>query len=538
MKIITLLLVILAALYACDNSSEVITVEENTPDYSVSAISLNPDLALTRDYWPTKEWKTKTPQETGMDVKLLDRMMEYVKEDKIDSVVIVKNGYIVLEYYGDHLGKNSLFEIYSCTKSITSTLIGMLVDKGEIRSVDRPLSDFFPEIKSMRDGYLKEKILLKHALSMTTGLEWPVIQEREVHLFDLQLSDDPVRLVLEKPVVAPPGRVFIYNSGVSHLLSLIVSRITGMSAQEYAGKNLFDKIGIGTLKWSKDKQGNSTGYRGVMMRPRDMARFGFLFLNNGVWDGAQLVSRAWIRAATADQINGSSFMSSMGHYGYQWWIGSAGSEKTVYFSAQGFGGQFIFVLPEYDLVAVFTSNLTGMEAWNPFTYMINYIIPACQKEQQDKDIILKKIDPFYYCAVEMKGSTETLSEAFKELSDIYKQHILTEYTPFIIYNDDPFSTPPQELSWEAGVSLNKQVSAHHPLIIKKWDYELHVSKTIPGDSDKDAREGAVAHMREWIVRNHYKESGPFMKRLFRKPMIFDVKGQERIEFLIPVEKVK
>jgi CubicO group peptidase (beta-lactamase class C family) len=536
MKIITLLLVILAALYACDNSSEVITVEENTPDYSVSAISLNPDLALTRDYWPTKEWKTKPPQETGMDVKLLDRMMEYVKEDKIDSVVIVKNGYIVLEYYGDHLGKNSLFEIYSCTKSITSTLIGMLVDKGEIASVDRPLSDFFPEIKKMGDPK-KAQIQLKHTLTMTMGLKWPhsrYVTGGEVYIADIDQSRDWARFVLEKPVVAPPGTVFNYNSGGSHLLSGIITRITGKSAEAYARENLFDKIGIRQVLWSKDRQGNSTGGWGLSMRPRDMARFGFLFLNNGVWDGEQLVSRAWIGAATADHTGGfGSGGFLMGHYGYQWWIGSAGTQITKFFTAIGAYGQYIFVAPAFDLVAVFTSNMSGEYVLSiPAIYMRNYIIPACQKEQRDKDIIVKKIDPFFYYTVEKNGNKESGSDAFHTLyNEIWEQRLYPEFTPFMY-------TPMQKREWEVGRPLYKKTPVRAPLTVKKWSYRLHVSKTIAGDSDKEAREDAVAHMRDWIKGHDYVVCGPLMERLYQTPVIEGKFATERIEFLIPVEKVK
>jgi CubicO group peptidase (beta-lactamase class C family) len=479
-----------------------------------------------------------------MDVELLQRMMEYVKEDKIDSVVIVKNGYIVLEYYGDHLGKNSLFEIYSCTKSITSTLIGMLVDKGEIASVDRPLSDFFPEIKKMGDPQ-KAQIQLKHTLSMTMGIDWPhsrnASESGEVYFPEILTSPDWNRFVLEKPVVSSPGTAFNYNSGGSHLLSVIITRITGKSAEAYARENLFDKIGIRQVLWSKDRQGNSTGGWGLSMRPRDMARFGFLFLNNGVWDGEQLVSRAWIGAATADQTGGfGSGGFLMGHYGYQWWIGSAGTQITKFFTAIGAYGQYIFVAPAFDLVVVFTSNMSGEYVLSiPAIYMRNYIIPACQKEQRDKDIIVKKIDPFYYYTVEKNGNKEEVQDALNTLySEIWTQHLFPVSAPFIIYYSDPFTTPMQKLQWEVGRPLFKKTPVRAPLTVKKWNFVQHVSKTIPGDSEKEAREEAIAHMRDWIEGHDYVVCGPLMERLYQTPVIEGKFATERIEFLIPVEKVK
>ncbi len=542
MRKISILLVILALLYACGNASPVITVEEKTPDYVVSAIALNPDLASTRDYWPTKEWKTKAPGETGMNAELLQKMMKYVKKDKIYSLIIVKNGYIVLEYYGDHYGKNSLFDIYSCTKSITATMIGMLIDHGKIRSVDQPLSDFFPEIKKMGDPK-KEKIQLKHTLSMTMGIKWPRsrnVTGGEDYWSDMTESRDLARFVLEKPVVAPPGTVFNYNSGGSHLLSVIISRITGMSAEAYARKHLFDKIGIRQVLWPKDRQGNSTGGWGITMRPRDMARFGFLFLNNGVWDGKQLVSRKWIRAATADQTGGFTRRGFlMGHYGYQWWIDSAGTQPTKCFVAMGALGQYIFMAPAFDLVVVFTSNLSGEDVSNPETYILNYIIPACQNKQRGKDIIVKKIDPFFYYTVQKSGKKENIGEAFHILyNEIWKQHLFAESTSFIIYYNDPFTTSNQKLRWEVGRPLYKKTPVHAPLTVKKWNFVLHVSKTIPGDSDKEAREDAVAQMRTWIHEHDYVDCGPLMERFIQAPIIAGKFGTERIELLIPVEKVK
>ncbi len=530
------LLFLFMVLGACDSGSEIIIIEEKTPDYSVSAIALNPDLASTRDYWPTEEWRTKNLKETGMDTELLEQMMEYVKEDKVYSLIIVKNGYIVLEYYDSGFGKSSMFDIYSCTKSISSSLIGMLIDQGKIKSVEQPLTDFFPEIKEMNDPE-KERILLKHVLTMTTGIEWPFTGGREVYMDNIRASRDWNLYVLEKSVVAPPGTVFNYNSGGSHLLSSIITLTTGKSAEEYARENLFDKIGIRQVVWSKSRQGNSTGGWGLAMRPLDMARFGFLYLNNGIWDCEQLISKEWIQASTADHTGGFWFPVSKGYYGYQWWIGSADSQSARYFSANGSYGQHIYIAPAFDLVVVFTCNLYSNEILNPIIYMDNYIIPACQEEQKDKDIIIKKIDPFYYCTVERRRSADKIRDAFGTLyTKKYEQQIPTEFIPFIIYKNDPFGTPEQELEWEVGLALNKKVAVKEPLTVKKWNHVLHVSTTIPGSADMLGQEKAVEKMRDWIAQHSYEANGPLMKRLFAKPVIDDARGLERVEFLIPVEE--
>jgi CubicO group peptidase (beta-lactamase class C family) len=535
-----ILLLFLNIFFSCDNTSEIVVVEEKKPNYSVSAIELNPDLASTRDYWPTEEWRTKTPQETGMDTELLNQIMEYIKQDEVYSTIIVKNGYIVLEHYGSayynsSLDESSFFEIYSCTKSITSSLIGILIDQGKIKSVKQPLTDFFPEIKKMQDPR-KEHILLSNALTMRLGLEWDHTNYNYNNR--MRVSNDWSYFVLEQPVVEPPGEVFHYGAGASHLLSCIISRTTGMIAEEFAMEYLFEKIGIKQVLWAQDKQGNSNGGWGIAMQSRDMARFGFLFLNNGIWNGNQLISKEWIAASTADHTGGfANSYGFSGHYGYQWWISSAGTENTKIISARGSLGQYILIVPTLDLVVVFTSNLPH-DFWNPYIYLIYYIIPACLETRIHKDIIVKKIDPFYYCAIEMNGSTDKVTDTFQTLySETYNQHILKETIPFIIYNNNPFNIPESKLVWEVGLTLNKKVTANKPLVIKKWNHILHISKTISGDADDNEQDKTITHMHDWIKQHNYTISGPLMKRLFYSPTINGTSSIERIEFLIPIEGV-
>jgi CubicO group peptidase (beta-lactamase class C family) len=443
----------------------------------------------------------------------------------------------VLEYYGKGVYEDRLFDIHSCTKSITSSIIGMLLDHGNIDSVEQPISIFLHEIKETYNSQ-KRKILLKHALNMTTGIEWVDTK----YIWDLAVSENPLFFVLDKSMSSAPGKAFNYNSGVSHLLSIIITRTTGISAEEYARVNLFDQIGIRRVMWSKDKMGNSRGGRGILMRPRDMARFGFLFLNNGVWDENQLISREWITKSTADQTGGFANANGYsGHYGYQWWIDSAGTENTKIIYASGYGGQYIFIAPALDLVVVFTSNLSNItsESWNPYIYFINYIIPACRETQIYNDIIVKKIDPFYYCAVEMNGGDDTISDASSILyKEIYDQHILTRSVTFMIYESNKSNSSQDHQLREVGLTLTEKITAEKPLVVKKWNHVLHVSKTVAGSADDKTLEKVVARMHDWITQHNYTVCGPLMKRLYRKPIIDGTREIERIEFLIPVEEKK
>ena len=175
-------------------------------------------------------------------------------------------------------------------------------------------------------------------------------------------------------------------------------------------------------------------------------------------------------------------------------------------------------------------------SWNPYIYFVNYIIPACRETRIHEDIIVKKIDPFYYCTIEIICSNNEISDAFNILfTETYEQHILTRSPSFIIYNSNTFNTFERDLHWEAGLTLNKKTAANKPLIVKKWNHILHASKTI-SDVDNIEQDKTITHMHDWIAQHNYKVCGPLMKRLYRKPIIDGTREIERIEFLIPIEE--
>jgi CubicO group peptidase (beta-lactamase class C family) len=274
---------------------------------------------------------------------------------------------LVQEWYFNGYGNDILHNVYSCTKSVVSTLVGIAIDKGEIDDVDARLLDLFPDITPQNVDEWKGSITLRDLLMMSAGFDardsWLYEWER---LDDMHDADDAVQYVLDLPMAFEPGSRFEYTNGVSHLLSCLITEKTGMSAAEYADEHLFGPLGITNYEWDADDAGRSWGYSNLHMRPRDMAKIGYLFLNEGEWDGEQLISKSWVREATRHRIDANL----RDGYGYQWWVDNDG-----YYLALGYMGQFIIVIPEHDIVTVFTGGTP-----DTFGYVIDlperFIMPA------------------------------------------------------------------------------------------------------------------------------------------------------------------
>ena len=326
--------------------------------------------SASNSIFPTDAWQISTPEEQGMQSKLLAEMMEHVKNNSfhIDSILIVRNGNLVFDAYFWPFSKNQKHIIHSCTKSIMSALIGIAIDKGYIQNVDQPITDFFPD-KSVADfDDLKKTITLKNLLTMSSGLACrDSYLYRWAGLFEMRYSPDWAQYVLDLPMAEPPGEKFEYCNGVSYLLSVIIQNATKMKTLDFAKEHLFDPLGITDIHWAISPQGVDIGYGEMWLTPHDMARFGWLYLNKGRWGNQQIVPSAWVKASTRGHIPATIF----DHYGYQWWVDSAG-----YYMAVGYKGQRIFVVPEMNMVAVFTGDLTGRDSLISKKLLDAYIIPA------------------------------------------------------------------------------------------------------------------------------------------------------------------
>ncbi len=320
--------------------------------------------------WPTAGWRSSTPEEQGMDSDLLSAMLgEILEEDyEIDSVTIIRNGYMVVDARTHPFNSTSKHNIYSCTKSVVSALIGIAIDQGYIEGLQQSVLSFFPQRTIVNRDANKEAMTLEHLLTMTTGFQ---CQDSYLYrwsgLNQMRASEDWVQFVLDLPMEGEPGERFEYCNGASHLLLGIIQEMTGMSANEYAVEHLFGPLGISDVDWSSSPQGISVGYSELRLRPQDMAKIGLLYLNEGRWDGKQIVPSEWVVSSTSQFVPATLEDG----YGYQWWVDDSGM-----YLALGYRGQFIYVIPEKEMVVVFTSSLDDNDFYVPQTLLNEFILPA------------------------------------------------------------------------------------------------------------------------------------------------------------------
>jgi CubicO group peptidase (beta-lactamase class C family) len=319
----------------------------------------------SNNYWPKENWQTSTPEEQGMDSERIYRMLKYLKDtQKLHSLLIIRNGYLVTEAYFYPYHRDVKQVICSDTKSITSALIGIALQKGLIKDIHQKALDFFPEYSFANLDQRKKAITIDNLLSMTSGLDWGredwFDRAGDVLTHEMMLAKDTIQFTLDRPMVAEPGTAFRYNTGIPQLLSAIIQKTSGAkNTAEFAKEYLFKPLGITDIDWPTDAKGITLGGFNLSMTPSDMAKFGYLYLRHGVWDGTQVVPAKWVETSTQTHISSKppTNPNDTRYYGYQWWINSFG-----YF-ASGWGGQCIFVIPNLDMVVVYTAggfNLSEM----------------------------------------------------------------------------------------------------------------------------------------------------------------------------------
>lgn len=348
-------------------------------------------------YVPTTGWRVSSPEEQGMDSSILDNIEKIMTKNSvnyIDSITIIRNGYIVYDSFFSYYNYSDLHILNSITKSVTSILIGIANHTGFITNLDEPVVNIFSNRTFANMNAQKEAISIQDLLEMRSGLEWNapgLFSEYPIHHLDYEFhsnytnsfeywslnpadddakmvtSDDWVQFVLDKPMEDDPGTVFKYNTGVSHLLQVIIKNKTGMDPQTFAEDYLFIPLNITNYHWWKDPQGVIIGGYGLWLHPHDIAKLGYLYLHNGSWGGQTIVPEDWVRQSVTPHSAG---------YGFQWWINT----KAGYFRGLGIGGQILLVHPKKNLVVVITStNYRG--GWSDYslqtTLIDEHIIPAC-----------------------------------------------------------------------------------------------------------------------------------------------------------------
>ena len=337
---------------------------------------VTPTPTAVPTFWPAEEWRTSTPEEQGMDSGLLQQMMDYIDGASIamHSVLVIRHGHIVWEEYrnGYHAGRSQ--HLQSVTKSFSSTLIGIAIRQGLISDVQQRMVDLFPDYTIANMDARKERITLEHLLTMSEGMDWheldyPYDDSRNT-LGQMWTSKDAVQHVLDRPMAREPGDSWAYNSGTSILLGGIIEQVTGSNPASFADRYLFKPIGITGFYWAKTTGGHYLTDGGLHLLPRDMARLGYLMLHDGTWDGQEIVSADWVAAATREHYQ----TTSADGYGYQWWT----VPSSQAYRATGHYGQMISVVPEADMVVVFTANIPDGDPYPQDALVFRYILPACR----------------------------------------------------------------------------------------------------------------------------------------------------------------
>ncbi|MFX0042482.1 MAG: serine hydrolase [Candidatus Hodarchaeota archaeon] len=386
-------------------------------DHIIESIEFSPDgtilasgswdwtVKLWGDYPPlpgeiqTDEWSLSSPIAEGMDSTALNQISEQWASS-LHSLLIIRNGKLIFEkYYGDSnhvFNKDSKHVLFSVTKSFTSALIGIAIDKGFIASIDQYVLEFFPEYNFSNVDSRKESMTLRHLLTMTSGLAWSE-QPTNDDLRRMCFSLDSVQYVLDKLMSSEPGSYYRYNSGASHLLSAIIQQTTGKTTLEFAWEYLFEPLGFDEhdIIWMADSHGNAFGGIGLFLTPRNMAKLGQLYLSKGIWKGSRIISNQWIEISSRDHVEGIPGFIPLGAlsgYGFQWWI----SEELNGYSAEGYEGKMIFVHPAKELVIVFTADVDPSVLQYIVGQILEAVIPANNISWSFFPILLSIIIPIIF----------------------------------------------------------------------------------------------------------------------------------------------
>jgi len=315
------------------------------------------------------DWPVSTPAAEGLDSTRVAQLFERAaKVRTIHSLLLVKNGRLVAEHYFHGSTMDQPARLQSVTKSITSALAGIALEDGRLSSVDQRMMEFFPELADRVRDPRKNRITVEQLLQMRAGYPW---EESSRELFELLYGGFRASTLLEVPLVRDPGTGFDYSNLSSHLLGIVVARACSTSLRTLAAERLLGPIGAGMGEWITDWEGNFNGHADLHMRPRDLAKFGQLYLDDGSWHGRQVVPVDWVRRSLRTYSErawrhrvGRNF-TDMG-YGYQWWSARAGRHRFHF--AWGHGGQQVALLKEHELVIVVTADpLHGQHGGGPWS---------------------------------------------------------------------------------------------------------------------------------------------------------------------------
>ena len=412
--------------------------------YNFLFLFLFSSTSVNASTWPTNSWEKSDPVSLGMNYDSLEAYSNILKSGTlgyIDGMLVTRAGKIIFEeeyannydslyrqtktapgkynYYDSdwhpYYKNTNLHTMQSVSKSFTSAAIAIAHKNGDIPDLNAKIMGYLDEYQSSSPDLRRNNISILDVLNMSTGIKWDessmAYTDPSSNCVQMEQSSDWVQYVIDQEMSEDPGTKFNYNSGETMLLSRLVNKTTGMDLAKYLEKNLFSVIGIKDYFWKHTPKGLTDAEGGLYLTPRDLAKFGYLILNDGVWDGKQVLPKSWV-----SQIHQTSVTTKTDwlRYGLQWWVMPFGDNKTALL-ASGLGGQRMIIIPEYDIVAVFTGwnvyDIPSLHSYKAMQKVINSVVP--EKPNNTKIVILC----LYFLV--LLGIGFTASKRIHNISDYY-----------------------------------------------------------------------------------------------------------------------
>ena len=377
----------------------------------------SPQIVRESSTWPAKDWSQGSLAKTGLDEKILTDFAEDLSSGKyglIDSLDVFRCGKQVFHRtyshdYGTIYAKEAkargplnarltgpynyfdpawhpyyhgsqMHSMQSVSKTVTSIILGIAITRGDFKSgVDTPVLHYFDVSKVKNVDERKKRMTLQNVLTMSTGLEW---NEENVSYDDprsdsslMEATDDWVQYVIDKPMAEEPGKHFNYSSGATELLAYIFRKETGQDVEDYGRKDLFEPLAI-AYYWKRTPLGVIDTEGGLYLRGEDLAKLGYLYLRDGMWNGKRIVSEDWVKQSLTPHLQAEWGMK----YGYQWWLCPRKEDGHFVWMCLGFGGQRLMVFPEEQLIVVFT-GWQILRDTAPISSLVARVLPAVQTQK-------------------------------------------------------------------------------------------------------------------------------------------------------------
>lgn len=324
-------------------------------------------------------WQTSTPENQGMNSQFIQQAFQQGENyGFVDCILVIRNGYLVAEKYFNGFSKNKPHNVMSVSKSFLSAITGIALRDGYLNGINEKMLDFFPEYIYPNIDTRKYNITIRNLLMMRMGID------HDHNLYNqISNSSNWIKTTIELPLIYDPGTRFCYNTFQTHLLSAIITKASGVSTMDFAKKYLLEGMNINCAEWWKDPQGYYFGGNSMHFTPRDMARLGYLYMNNGQLNGEQIVPADWVEESLTNYTNFNN--STWGdldkvNYGYLWWLGEIKGYEV--FLAIGHGGQFVINFPNLNMIVVTTADwqldweIADQHERSVLSIVADFIVPA------------------------------------------------------------------------------------------------------------------------------------------------------------------